>query len=145
MKNSSLAIIASIAGTAIVVALFLIYPLTSSPPTGEQKASSLMLVPLLTQKPEQIAKQIVEAVGDEIVSLRLNDTDELRVVAYATTKGDIIVPIDSMEAEGTGHGRIYYRIDTPVARPLADSDAVGEGSGMWKTNAMNFTRTFLER
>ena len=145
MKNSSLAIIASIAGTAIVVVLFLIYPLTSSPPTGEQKASSLMLVPLLTQKPEQIAKQIVAAAGDEIVSLRLNDTDTLRVVAYATTKGDIIVPIDPMEAEGegTGHGRIYYRTDTPIARPLADSDAVGDGSGIWKTRAMNFTRSFL--
>ncbi len=135
-----------IAAVAIAVALILLV-LSEPPPAGEQNTSSLTLVPLLTQKPEQIARQIVEAAGDEIVSLRLNDTETLRVVAYTTAKGDIIIPIDPMEAggEGTGYGRIYYRIDKPIARPIADSDAVGNGSRIWKTNAMNFTTMFLER
>lgn len=141
LKTSSAAAIAAGVGVvAISVALFLVAPSLSVPTRDGE--SSLTLVPLLTQKPDQIAEQIVEAAGDEIVSLRLNDTDNLKVVAYTTVKGDIILPIDGFDG---GYSRIEYWLWTPAARPLADSDAVGNGSRIWKTNAMNFTKAFLER
>ena len=141
MKISSIAAIATGVGVvAITVTLFLVAP-SLSIPTKDGK-SSLTLVPILTHEPEQIAKQIVAAAGDEIASLRLNDTENLKVIAYTTTKGDIILPIDGLDE---GYSRIEYRLWTPAARPFADSDAVGNGSRIWKTNAMNFTKTFLER
>lgn len=96
----------------------------------------------MKQEPEQIARQIVEANDDEIVTLRLNDTEALNAIAYTTVKGDIIIPTNGFDE---GYSRIEYWLWEPFARPISDSDAVGDGSRIWKTSAMNFTKTFLER
>ncbi|NWG38138.1 hypothetical protein [Nitrososphaera sp.] len=144
MKTGSVAAIATgAAAIGIVAVLVLAVPLFSIPAKDENgKRSPLNPVSLLTQRPEQIAPHIVEAAGDKIVSLRLNDTDTLRVIAYTTTKGDIILPIDGLE---DGYSRIEYWLWEPIARPLSDSDAAGDGSRIEKSSAMNFTKAFLQR
>lgn len=140
MKIGSVAVAASIAGIIAILIVVFLFPPLSSTPAKSAETQRLVLVPLLKQKAPQIAAEIVRAADDGIVNLRLNDTDTLRTIAYTTSKGDIILPIDGLE-----DSRIEYWIWEPVARPLTNPYAV-EGSGyrIEDSDAMNFTKTFLE-
>lgn len=144
MKNSLvLSIAAGVGAVAIAAALLFTTHFTTSP-TDEGRLS-LSPVPLLIQMPGEIAKRIVEAAEDEIVTLRLNDTDALNVVAFTTVKGDIIIPNDRMEEEARG-SVIYYRIDAPMAQPLgSDYGLEGSKSKLEKSSAMNYSRMILDR